>query len=110
MTNLGHPAYPRPKGTGDHNMPEKRGQATSASRTPREARVVGPRLDCLKSNPDRDTGSPAATLTQRGVTACRVTYNKYCAEMQEIRRAGPEGSTRSHRQGRRAASLAGGRT
>ena len=70
--NLGHPAYLRPKGTGDQSMPEKRGQAMSASRTPREARVVWPRLDCLKSNPDRDTGSPAARLTQRGVTACRV--------------------------------------
>jgi hypothetical protein len=72
VTNLGHPAHPRPKGTGDHNLPEKRGQATSASRTPRKTRVVWPRLDCFKSNPDRDKRSPAATLTQRGVTACRV--------------------------------------
>jgi hypothetical protein len=24
-TNLGHPTYPRPKGTGDHSMSEKRG-------------------------------------------------------------------------------------
>jgi hypothetical protein len=72
VTNLGHPAHPRPKGTGDHNLPEKRGQAMSARRTPRKTRVVWPRLDCFKSNPDRDTGSPAVTLTQRGVTACRV--------------------------------------
>ena len=72
MTNLGRPAYPRPKGTGDHNMPEKRRQATSANRTLRKTRVVRPKLDRFKSNPDRDTGSPAATLTQRGVTACRV--------------------------------------
>ena len=71
MTNLGHPAYPRPKGTGDHSMPEKRGQAKSASRTPRKTRVAWSRLHCLKSNPDRDMCSPAATLTQRGVTACR---------------------------------------
>ena len=71
MTNLGHPAYPRSKDTGDHNLPEKRGQAKSASRTPRKTRVVWSKLDCFKSNPDRDMRSPAATLTQRGVTACR---------------------------------------
>ena len=71
MTNLGRPAYPRSKGTGGHNMPEKRGQVMSASRTPRKTRVVWPRLDCFKSNPDRDTRSPVARLTQRGVTVCR---------------------------------------
>ena len=71
MTNLGRPAYPRSKGTGDHNMPEKRRQATTANRTPRKTRVVWPRLNCLKSNPDRDTRSPAARLTQRDVIACR---------------------------------------
>ena len=71
MTNLGHPAYPRSKDTGDHNLPEKRGQAKSASRTPRKTRVVWPRLDCFKSNPDRGKRGPAARLTQRGVTACR---------------------------------------
>ena len=71
MTNLGHPAHPRSKDTGDHNLPEKRGQATSANRTPRKTRVVWPRLDCLKSNPDRDTRSPVARLAQRDVTVCR---------------------------------------
>ena len=40
MKNLGHPAHLRSKDTGDHNLPEKRGQATSASRTPRKTRVV----------------------------------------------------------------------
>ena len=49
MTNLGHTAYPRSKDTGDHNLPEKRGQAQSASRTPRKTRVVWPRLDRFKS-------------------------------------------------------------
>ena len=72
MTNLGHPAYPRSKDTGDHNLPEKRRQAMSADRTLRQTRVVWPRLDCFKSNPDRGMCSPVATLTQRGVTACRV--------------------------------------
>jgi hypothetical protein len=71
VTNLGHPAHLRSKDTGDHNLPEKRGQAKSANRTPRKTRVVWPRLDCFKSNPDRDKGGPAAMLTQRGVTACR---------------------------------------
>ena len=70
--NLGHPAHPRSKDTGDHNLPEKRGQAMSASRTPRKTRVVWSKLDCFKSNPDRDMGGPAAMLTQRGVTACQV--------------------------------------
>src|SRR4051794_15865265 len=71
VTNLGHPAYPRSKDTGDHNLLEKRGQAKSASRTPRKTRAVRPKLHCLKSNPDRGTRDPAATLTQRGVTVCR---------------------------------------
>ena len=70
--NLGHPAHLRSKDTGDHNLPEKRGQATSANRTPRKTRVVWSKLHCFKSNPDRGMRSPAATLTQRGVAACRV--------------------------------------
>jgi hypothetical protein len=69
--NLGRPAHPRSKDTGDHNLPEKRRPATSASQTLRKTRVVWSKLHRFKSNPDRDTGSPAATLTQRGVTACR---------------------------------------
>ena len=70
--NLGHPAHLRSKDTGDHNLPEKRGQAKSANRTPRKTRVVRSKLDCLKSNPDRDKGGPAVMLTQRGVTVCRA--------------------------------------
>jgi hypothetical protein len=70
--NLGHPAHLRSKDTGDHNLPEKRGQATSANRTPRKTRVAWSKLHCFKSNPDRDKGGPAATLTQRGVTACHA--------------------------------------
>src|SRR5512135_922819 len=77
VKNLGHPAHLRSKDTGDHNLPEKRGQATSANRTPRKTRVVWPRLDCFKSNPDRDKCSPAVMLTQRGVTACRAFV--FCA-------------------------------
>ena len=69
--NLGRPAYPRSKDTGDHNLPEKRGQVKSASRTPRKTRVVGSKLHRFKSNPDRGKRGSAATLTQRGVTACR---------------------------------------
>jgi len=38
--NLGCPAYLWSKDTRDHNMPEKRGQAKSADRTPRKTRVV----------------------------------------------------------------------
>jgi hypothetical protein len=77
VKNLGHPAHLRSKDTGDHNLPEKRGQARSASRTPRKTRVVRSRLDGFKSNPDRDKCSPAALLTQRGVTACHAFV--FCA-------------------------------
>jgi hypothetical protein len=56
--NLGQPAYPRPKGTGDQSMPEKRRQARSASRTFRKTRMTRSKLDCFKSNPDRDSCSP----------------------------------------------------
>ena len=59
--NLGHPAYPRSKDTGDHNMPEKRRQAKSASRTLRETRVAWSGLHRSKSNPDRDTSGPIAS-------------------------------------------------
>jgi hypothetical protein len=52
-------------------MPEKRGQAKPANQTPRKTRVVWSRLDCFKSNPDRDICSPAAMLAQRDVTVCR---------------------------------------
>jgi hypothetical protein len=69
--NLGRPAHPRSKDTGDHNLPEKRRPAMSADRTLRKTRVVRPKLDGFKSNPDRGKRGPAATLTQRGVTACR---------------------------------------
>src|SRR5215210_7764764 len=69
--NLGQSAYPRPKGTGDHNMPIKRGPAKSADQTPCKTRVVRSRLNCQKFNPDRDMRSPIAMLTKRDVTICR---------------------------------------
>ena len=71
MKNLGHPAYLRSKDTGDHNLPEKRGQATSANRTPRKTRVVGSKLYCFKSNPDRYICGPGVMLAERDVTGCR---------------------------------------
>jgi hypothetical protein len=37
--------------------------------------VARPRLDCLKSNPDRGTSTPPAMLTQRGVVSCRPLYH-----------------------------------
>jgi hypothetical protein len=43
----------------------------SADRTLRQTRVVRPKLDCLKSNPDRGQRGPVAMLTPRDVTACR---------------------------------------
>jgi hypothetical protein len=49
--SLGHPAYPRPKGTGDQSMPEKRGTSEVSESEPRKTRRAGPRLNCFKSNP-----------------------------------------------------------
>jgi nucleotidyltransferase/DNA polymerase involved in DNA repair len=69
--DLGHPAYLRLKSTGDQSMPEKRVSARSALPRPRETRVARPRLDCLKSNPDRAIRSPVMKLTRSDVTACR---------------------------------------
>src|SRR5262245_48340668 len=63
VMNLGRPAYPRSKDTGDHNLPEKRRPATSASQTLRQTRVVWSKLHRFKSNPDRGKRGPAATLT-----------------------------------------------
>lgn len=64
--NLGQPAYPRPKGTGDHSMPVKREQATSTGRTSCETRVARSRLNCLKSNPGRKIRSPV-TMTRKSI-------------------------------------------
>ena len=49
------------KGTRDHSMPEKRGQARSASRTPRKTRAARSGLDCSKPNPDRGIIAPLTT-------------------------------------------------
>ena len=57
--NLGHPAYPRSKGTGDHSMPEKREQGESANRTSRKTRVVWSKLNCLMSSSGRDIPGPS---------------------------------------------------
>jgi DNA polymerase V len=69
--DLGHPAHPRLKGTGDQSMPEKRVPARSALPGSRKTRVARPRLNCLKSNPDRDNRSPVMKLTRSDVAACR---------------------------------------
>jgi hypothetical protein len=69
--NLGRPADPRPKGTGDHSRPEKRGQPKSARRTSRKTRAAGPGADSSKPNPGRRIRTPAATLTPSGDAVCR---------------------------------------
>jgi hypothetical protein len=52
-------------------MPEKRISARSAMPKFRETRVARPRLNCLKSNPDRANRSPVMKLTRSDDTACR---------------------------------------
>jgi hypothetical protein len=55
-------------------MPVKRGQVKSANQTLRKTRVAWPRLNCLKSNPDRGIRNPIVTLTQSDVTMCRRLF------------------------------------
>jgi hypothetical protein len=69
-TNLGRPAYPRPKGTGDQSMPEKRGTKEVSESEPRKTRMAGPRLNGLKSNPDRPILRPVTQLTPRDAAVC----------------------------------------
>src|SRR4051794_33895476 len=38
--SLGHPSHPRPKGTGDHSMTEKRGYAEIGDAEPRKTRMA----------------------------------------------------------------------
>ena len=53
-------------------MPKKRDRVgVSPAYGARKTRVAWSRLDCLKSNPDRASRSPVATLTQRDVAVCR---------------------------------------
>jgi hypothetical protein len=68
--SLGHPAYPRPKGTGDQSMPEKRGTSEVSESEPRKTRMAGPKLNCLKSNPDRPILRPVTKLTPRDAAVC----------------------------------------
>ena len=74
--NLGQPAYPRSKDTGDQNMPEKRRQAKSASRTLRKTRVARSKLNCLKPIPIGTQAAPslATRPTKRDVTVCRYLW------------------------------------
>jgi hypothetical protein len=74
--SLGHPAYLRSKDTGNHNLPEKRRQAKSASRTLRKTRVARSRLNCLKSIPIGTQAAPslATRPTKRDVTVCRYLW------------------------------------
>ena len=68
--SLGHPTYSRPKGTEDHSLSEKRGTDEVSETVPRETRMARPRLDCLKSNPDRPILRPVTKLTSRDVAVC----------------------------------------
>jgi len=68
--SLGHPAYARPKGTADQSMPEKRGTVEVSETWSRKTRVAGPKLDCLKSNPDRPILRPVTKLTSRDAAVC----------------------------------------
>ena len=74
--SLGHPAYPRSKDTGDHNMPEKRRPAKSANRTLCKTRVARSKLPGLKPIPIGTQAAPslATRPTKRDVTVCRYIW------------------------------------
>ena len=42
--SLGHPSYPRPKGTRNHSMAEKRGHVEIGETGPRKTRVAWSKL------------------------------------------------------------------
>jgi hypothetical protein len=47
------------------------GHPESTKVEPRKTRTAWPRLDCLKSNPDRPKRRPIATLTRNDARTCR---------------------------------------
>ena len=51
VMSLGHPSYPRPKGTRNHSMAEKRGYVEIGETGPRKTRVAWSKLDRLTPIP-----------------------------------------------------------
>ena len=69
--SLGHPSYPRPKGTGNHSMAEKRGYVEIGETGPRKTRVAWSKLDRLNPNPDRGLSYSVVRPIEHGVIECR---------------------------------------
>jgi len=100
--SLGHPAYPRPKGTGDQSMPEKRRQARSASRTLRETRVTRSRFDYRAScYPTSYPPSNEEALGQRA-WVIRLTHGRKARGTRACRKSGGRRDQRAKRSARPA--------
>ena len=69
--SLGHPSYPRPKGTRNHSMAEKRGYVEIGETGPRKTRVAWSKLDCLNPNPDRGLSYSVVRPIEHDVIECR---------------------------------------
>jgi len=68
--SLGHPPYPRPKGTGNNSMTEKRGYVEIGETGPRKTRLAWSRLHCLNPNPDRGLSYSVVRPIGRDVIEC----------------------------------------
>ena len=69
--SLGHPSYPRPKGTRNHSMAEKRGYVEIGETGPRKTRVAWSKLDRLNPNPDRGLSYSVVRPIEHDVIECR---------------------------------------
>jgi len=69
--SLGHPSYPRPKGTSNHSMAEKRGYVEIGETGPRKTRVAWSKLDRLNPNPDRGLSYSVVRPIEHDVIECR---------------------------------------
>ena len=71
VMSLGHPSYPRPKGTRNHSMAEKRGYVEIGETGPRKTRVAWSKLDRLNPNPDRGLSYSVVRPIEHDVIECR---------------------------------------
>ena len=70
-SSLGRPSHPRPKGTGDKSMTEKRGYVEIGETGPRKTHVAWSKLDRLNPNPGRGLSSSVVRPIEHDVIECR---------------------------------------
>src|SRR5271157_3977594 len=67
----GSSVLPRPKGTRNHSMAEKRGYVEIGETGPRKTRVAWSKLDRLNPNPDRGLSYSVVRPIEHDVIECR---------------------------------------